>query len=108
MITLTIEEATAAVERCKFVCRPDEDGECELDRFGKPRELVHCFLGGLGADWDTYSVYEELEHADEIFWGDGFLGTGLCIRSTWDKYGWGKPDRVLTYYFDTVTPEVAA
>lgn len=97
--TITEDEAIAAIERCKFVCGDDEIS----DHTGKPRELVHCFLGFLGADWDTYSAIEEVKHADRVYWGDTMFGDCLVVESTWSKYDWDEPGKARRYVFDTVT-----
>lgn len=67
---LSVADAVDEVERCSFTTSPDE-GEDE-------REVTHVFIGTMGADWNTSSVIEALQTADDIAWVDHWLW-GECL-----------------------------
>lgn len=91
---LTVEEAHAAIERCKFVV-PDYGDPGQRDA---GREIVHCFLSSIGADWDAFAAKAACDQATAIGWADTLFGRCLCVVVD-------EPDRRRIYHFDTVTPE---
>ncbi len=94
-VVLTVDEAIAAVERCKWIV-PDEwdAGEPRADA---GREIVHCFRGSIGADWDA-SAAIELIRRSELCAFAWFLFGGVCLGVKADGN---------TYWFDGVHPEKA-
>lgn len=100
IVFLAVAEAHAAIDRCKFVIADDPEDPGQRDA---GREIVHCFLGGLGADWDAVNAKVLCSIADRIFWGSSMFGTCLCVMATESHFG--APARTRTYCFDTVRPE---
>lgn len=66
------DEALEAVRKGAFVI-----DDPESDQHG--RSIVHCFLGPIGADWDTDAVLDLIAQADEVAWVDNFLGHNLAV-----------------------------
>lgn len=67
----------AAVEAVRATCRETGEGEvvpvddvlAAIEReLGTPRTLIHCFLGGLGADWDLDGAIELVRSAEKVGW----------------------------------------
>lgn len=89
---MTTDEAIAAIERCKFPVT--EERLIEGRVVESKREVVHCFLGGLGADWDAENAIVLARAAAEATWVQTMLGRclGLLVENR-------------TYIFDTVVPE---
>jgi hypothetical protein len=75
---IDLDVALAAVEAQTFVT-------------SEGRRLHHCFLGGMGADWDETDVVALCRRADTLLWSDTVLGRILMIEAN------GK-----VYAFDTV------
>lgn len=66
-----------AVEAVRAVCAEAGPGEATFaaDVFaaidlalGTPRTIVHCFLGGLGADWDLATAIALVRSAEKVGW----------------------------------------
>lgn len=56
------------------------------------RRLHHCFLGGIGADWDEDAVLDLLDRAPEAYLESSFIwGDGLAVYVDNKRY-----------FFDTV------
>lgn len=98
---LTAEEAVAAIERCAM-----EVTETMLDGQTVDRRIVHCFMGGIGADWDVESAVECVRDAyvnegvPQIAWIDTVFGRCLVVLQS-EPDGDGGRRRL----FDTVVPE---
>lgn len=81
-------DAHAAVARCTFTTEPDDEGFV--------RDIVHCFVGTIGTDWDAANVHKMIDRDDLKFLGWRYSIFGRClVVDTPDCY----------YVFDTVTPE---
>ena len=83
-IDVTVEDALRAVREAAFTCQPEpEDSTCGhtgcTDHPGQGRLIVHCFAGGLGADWDLASVENEIAQAQRIAWVDNVFGHELGV-----------------------------
>lgn len=83
----TKEDAIAAVKAQAFEVTDEESSEfC--------RRLVHCFAGGLGADWNEDAVIDYIENASELAWVDHWMKHDLGVRG---DHG--------VRYFDIKSPE---
>lgn len=95
---LTADEAIAAIERCAFLSQ-QPGGSIE-------RRIVHCFVRGMGADWDAESAIQAVRNAyvhegePQIAWADTMFGRCLVVLEA-DPSGKGGRSRT----FDTVIPE---
>jgi hypothetical protein len=96
MPLISRDEAKEAIRRCAFTIPADLEGA--------GREIVHCFLGGIGADWDAADAEVavdncvETEGAPQVGWADTLFGECLVVLVPRDEGHY----RQLT--FDTVTP----
>ena len=91
---LTADQAIEAIHRCAFDAG-DENG---------PDLIVHCFSGGMGADWSVESAIATVRNAyvhdgvPQIAWAPGLLGRCLHVVERISNEG-GR-----TRVFDTVVP----
>lgn len=61
------------------------------------RQLHHCFIGTMGADWDLDAAIECVEQAAHVAWACSlFFGWGLAVIPT------GEHERVR--FFDSCKP----
>lgn len=52
----------------------------ERDEHGRPVGLVlHSRIGGIGADWPLFRVYDAIDTAENVCWSPGLLGHDLCV-----------------------------
>ena len=102
----TKEQAISAARAQAFEETAEDDWEPAAEVGGEQlyrkitppsQKIVHCFMGGFGADWNLESVEEVIETADELAWIDHLLGHNLGVSSG------GK-----TYCFDVKKPEDGA
>ena len=50
------------------------------DHLGTPRTLIHCFMGGLGADWDLAAAVEMARRGGaQCAWAPHMLGHDLAV-----------------------------
>lgn len=98
----TPEEAIAAVRACAFIPEDDPDDDPgwaarELERY--PGGIVHCRLGGMGADWSADAAVELIKSAEACGWDRALFADHLCLIVVTDD-----GDRLRNYVFDTVKP----
>lgn len=46
-----------------------------------PKQRIHSFLGGIGADWDLADVVELIHTAAKVGWMDGYLRHDLTVTT---------------------------
>lgn len=82
---MTVEAAIANVERCKFVRHENftvtviDDGTWHISDRQSRREIVHCFLGSMGADWDVEDVVALIKRSESRSWQPVLLAGGECL-----------------------------
>lgn len=87
--TLTAEEASEALRAAAFTIQPGYEGA--------GRTIVHCLVGGLGADWDHDEALDLVANAERVMWTDHFMDHDLAIQAN------GK-----VYHFNVRRPERSA
>ena len=45
------------------------------------RNIIHCFTGSFGADWNRDSVIKELKMAKTIAWVENIFGHNLAVEA---------------------------
>jgi hypothetical protein len=79
----------------------DEGRECPHckgeGRLYPGRRIIHCILGGIGADWDEADVLDLIQKADAVKWHRGLLGTVIAAHYE-DK--WYAFDQLAEQYRD--------
>lgn len=84
------EKYAEAVEKVQAICAPAGAGPerkvCARDilaaideALGTPRVLIHCFMGGMGADWSLEGAVKLVERADEVAWVDNLFRHDLGV-----------------------------
>lgn len=79
LIPATVEEARAALQDASW---PDGgEGHCSKcdHTCGVNQQVVHCFLGSLGADWSLAAAFDLLGEAEQIGWGQTLFGEALVV-----------------------------
>jgi hypothetical protein len=74
MTAVHIDKATAAEALRKAAFRVTD-----LDSQDYGRQLVHCLIGTMGADWDLDAALADLAKASEVAWVDGLAGHDLAV-----------------------------
>lgn len=72
VVDIAPEQAAAALRRGAFTVTDEDSSDCG-------RNLIHCFLGSFGADWDLDGALALLERAERIAWANHGLRHDLVI-----------------------------
>jgi hypothetical protein len=89
LIRPTKDEAINAVKAAAFkVTDPDSD-DCG-------REIVHCFAGAFGADWDVDDAILVIASARDIAWTDHWAGHDLVVLTDDGRLRWFNVQRPET------------
>jgi hypothetical protein len=67
-LAITREEAIVAARAAAFTT-------------GEGRVIVHCFMGGFGADWDLAGVEDVIERSMAVGWVDHILDHDLMVQT---------------------------
>lgn len=73
----TVEEATALLRQHAFTIAADVKHE-------PPRTVIHCRLGGIGADWDLDGAIALVERSTWRGWVESIMGHNLGVVATTD------------------------
>ena len=79
MTSLSIAEALKALYRAAFTVTNKDDS-------AHGRTLIHCQMGGFGADWDTHAAMALLGHADKIYWTRHLIEHDLIVEVDGKRY----------------------
>jgi len=65
-----VKAVEAALDLCEGAGMVEADSIVSVIRqeLGTPRTIVHCFLGGLGADWDLEGAVKLVREAEKVGW----------------------------------------
>lgn len=79
-MSITKEEAIKAVNKAAYrITDPDSNDY--------NREIIHCFLGGFGADWDKEDIIKLISKSEDITWVEGqIFGHELGVRAEGKNY----------------------
>lgn len=81
-LPITKEEALAAARSAAFTIAQDGwDMDMKPTPADAGRTILHCFMGGFGADWDLESVQDAIERSTAVGWVDHMLGHDLVVQT---------------------------
>ena len=80
------ERYEAAVKAVRALCQEAGDGSIRAadilaaieGELGTSRTLIHCFLGGFGADWDLEGAVQLVREAEKVGWAPSIFRHDLA------------------------------